>query len=116
MFVSAHKEDVNGRKPSSNVFLAGPLEFFYPLIKLHLLGLLFIRAVHKGRPHKIAKNLPLPLVRKMSALSQTSPPRLCGHTINFWKTGWFLYQKVRMSTSEEPPYPQNVRTGQTPSP
>jgi len=72
----------------------------------------------KARPHKIAKNWPLPLVRKMSALAQPSP---CWHTINFKKCEFFLLQKVRTSASEKrrissPPCLQNVQTGQIPFP
>jgi len=60
-----------------------------------------------------------PFVHKMSALAQL--PSLscpCEHTINFEKLGVFLRQKFRTSASEEPlpPCPQNVRTGQLPSP
>jgi len=36
-------------------------------------------AVHKRRPHKIAKNFPSFLIRKMSALAQ--PPTPCEHTV-----------------------------------
>jgi len=39
----------------------------------------------------------------MSAQAQPLPLCLCGHTINFENTRWFLHQKVLTSTSEEPP-------------
>jgi len=59
-----------------------------------------LRAVHKRRPHKIAKNWPLPLVCKMFALGQ---PLVRADTPKISKNPKFLHQKVRTSASEEPP-------------
>jgi len=58
--------------------------------------------VHKRRPHKIAKNWPLP-----SLSVQTR--------YKFWKIRSFLHQNVRTSASEKPFSPP-VRTGQMPLP
>jgi len=67
-------------------------------------------AVHKGRPHKIAKIDPSPLVRKTSALAQPHMsalaqlrPLVLADTINFEKIRCGLHQKLWMTASEEPP-------------
>jgi len=58
----------------------------------------FLGAVNKGRPHKIAKNLPPPPLFAKCPL-WLIPPCPCGHTINFEKSEDFLHQKVRTSAS-----------------
>jgi len=64
-------------------------------------------AVLKRFPHKVGKIDPSPLVRTGSNL-----PLLSFRTHHkFWKFRVFLHQKVRIFTSEEPPCPQNIRTG-----
>jgi len=62
-----------------------------------------LEAVHKRRPHKIAKNWLLlpPLIRKMSALSQSPTPLSVRTHHIFRKILSFLHQKVRTSATEE---------------
>jgi len=57
-----------------------------PSFENNLMIFLLVRAVHKRRPHRIAKNW-FPLVRTGS----TSCP--CGHTINFKKSVLFCTKK-----------------------
>jgi len=58
---------------------------------------IFLGAVHKGRPLKNAKNQPPPSLFAKCPL-WLNPPCPCGHTINFEKSE-FLNQKVRTSAS-----------------
>jgi len=57
--------------------------------------------VHKRNRKKL---IPLPLVRKMSALAQPPSPFPCEHIINFEKSE-FLRKKSAESASEEPSFP-----------
>jgi len=73
-------------------------------------NMLHVRGVHKRRPHKIAKNRPLFLVRKMCPHWLNPPPALSvKHIINYKKSKVFC-TKMRTSASEFPPRSQNVRT------
>jgi len=70
---------------------------YFPKPTVILLG-----AVHKGRPHKIAK-------------IDLLPPCPCGHTINFQKSEVFFTKKCGRPHLSSP-LSENVRTRQTPSP
>jgi len=91
----------------------GPKSFFYILgLELNGAELLFFGAVHKRRPHKIAKNWPPPLLpcpQNVRTGSTPLPTCPCGHTINFKKTDEFLHQNVQTSTSEEPSSPLSTK-------
>jgi len=70
-------------------------------------------AVHKRRPHKIAKNWPLPLCpQNVRAGSIPSPSCPCRHTINFKKSKVFCAKKPKTEEPPFPPCPKNVHTGQ----
>jgi len=58
-------------------------------------------AVHKGRPHKIAKNcLPSPPCPKNVRTGSTPLlPCPCGHTISFEKSEVFCFKKCTVHTS-----------------
>jgi len=76
-----------------------------------------LRDAHKIRPHKFAKIVPSPRVRKMPALAQLPCP--CGHALNFGKFEIFSTNKCRrlhLKNCPLLPCPQNVRTGQILSP
>jgi len=88
------------------------------LIKIQLLtDLIELGAVHKGHPHKIAKNQHPPFVQKMSALAQ--PPLSVRTQHKFRKIRYFFAPKsadFHFWRTSFPPCPQNVHTGEIPSP
>jgi len=79
-----------------------------------------LEAVRNRRPHKIAKTWPLLPCPQDVCIGHTPPPNPHPLSVRthhkFRKIRRFLRQTVRTFAFEESSCPQNVRTGQTPSP
>jgi len=72
--------------------------------------IIMVRGLYKGRPLKIEKNRPLPLVCKMSQYGSTPSPLVhAANFINFKKSENFCVTKCRRPHLKNPPSPLSAK-------